>query len=102
VYYGWIARPNVALPYPSPKYNRARPAFRRGGGFGVPVISPADSWMADVVHEARDKLACASARRSLLAELPAAAARIAALPDHRAAVERFARAWRQTTMPTNA
>lgn len=100
VYYGWIARSDiVALPYLSPKYNASTSGiFVEAVGFGVPVISPADSWMADVVHEARDKLGLRIGEViGSLAELPAAAARIAAaLPDYRAAVERFARAWRKT------
>lgn len=100
VYYGWIARSGmVALPYLSAKYNASTSGiFVEALSFGVPVICPVDSWMADVVSEAaRDLRLRIGEVIASMAELPAAAARIAAsLEEYRAAVGEFAHEWRKT------
>jgi glycosyltransferase involved in cell wall biosynthesis len=99
-YYGWIARSGVvALPYLSKKYNASTSGiFVEALCFGVPVICPAESWMADVVAEAqRDMGLRIGEVIESLDKLPAAAARIAAaLPEYRAAVREFAVHWRRT------
>ena len=98
-YYGWVARSGiVALPYLSKKYNASTSGiFVEALCFGVPVICPAESWMADVVAEAaRDDLRIGEVVGSL-EEIPAAVARIgASLDAYRAAVSEFSRAWRKT------
>jgi len=100
VYYGWIARSGiVALPYLSAKYNASTSGiFVEAVCFGVPVICPAESWMADVVRDAAQEFRLRIGEViASVAELPAAAAKIAAsLQDYRAAVEKFARIWRKT------
>jgi glycosyltransferase involved in cell wall biosynthesis len=97
-YYGWVARSGiVALPYLSKKYNASTSGiFVEALCFGVPVICPAESWMADIVAEAaREHLRIGEV--AALDEIPAAAARIAgSLPQYREAVRRFAAHWRRT------
>lgn len=98
-YYGWVARSGiVALPYLSKKYNASTSGiFVEALCFGVPVICPAESWMADVLGEAaRDGLRIGEVVAAL-DEIPAAAGRIAAaLPEYRDAVRRFAARWHRT------
>jgi glycosyltransferase involved in cell wall biosynthesis len=99
-YYGWFARAGiVALPYLSRKYNASTSGiFVEALCFGVPVVCPADSWMADVVAEA------AASKGFRIGEvvqsigaIPGAVEKIAAaLPQYRADVRRFAGLWRKT------
>lgn len=99
-YYGWVARSGiVALPYLSKKYNASTSGiFVEALCFGVPVICPAESWMADVVAEAaRDSKLRIGEVVDSIDEIPAATARIAAaISAYRAEVREFARHWRRT------
>ena len=100
VYYRWIASTDiVALPYLSTKYNASTSGiFVEAVCFGVPVICPAESWMADVMRDAAQNTRLRIGEViATVGELPAAAARIAAsLDQYRAAVGEFARIWRKT------
>jgi glycosyltransferase involved in cell wall biosynthesis len=101
-YYGWMARAGiVALPYLSKKYNASTSGiFVEALCFGVPVICPAESWMADVVDEAQQQRLRIGEVVATMDEIPAAAARIAgALPEYRDAVRRFAAQWRRIHNP---
>jgi len=102
IYYGWVQRAGiVALPYLSKKYNASTSGILvEALCFGVPVICPADSWMADVVAEAaREGLRIGEIVASL-DEIPDAAARIAAsIPQYRESVRRFAVNWRRRHNP---
>jgi glycosyltransferase involved in cell wall biosynthesis len=99
-YYSWLGRAGiVALPYLSRKYNASTSGiFVEALCFGVPVICPADSWMADVLAEAEHGAGLRIGEVvSSIAEVPAAVEKIgAALPEYRAAVREFATAWRRT------
>ena len=99
-YYSWLSRADiVALPYLSKKYNASTSGiFVEALCFGVPVICPADSWMADVLAEAEHGMGLPIGEVvSSIAEVPVAVEKIgAALPEYRAAVREFATAWRKT------
>lgn len=99
-YYGLVAGSGiVVLPYLSAKYNASTSGiFVEALCFGVPVICPAESWMADVIAEAerRRGLKIGEAVGSI-GEIPAAIGKIAAaFPAYREAVRRFAGFWRET------
>jgi glycosyltransferase involved in cell wall biosynthesis len=99
-YYGWLRRSSiVALPYLSKKYNASTSGiFVEAVSFGLPVIVPADSWMADVVEEAAggDNLSIGRIVADV-DEVPRAVAEIASdLPRYREAVRSFASRWRRT------
>jgi glycosyltransferase involved in cell wall biosynthesis len=99
-YYGWLARASiVALPYLSKKYNASTSGiFVEALSFGLPVIVPADSWMADVVEEAAsvDKLSIGRIVADI-DDIPHAVIEIAsALSQYCEAVRNFASRWRRT------
>src|SRR5436309_16110817 len=92
-YYSWLGRAGImALPYLSQKYNASTSGiFVEALCFGVPVVCPAESWMADIVAEAKATkgLIIGEVVRSL-DEIPGAVENIAAaLPEYRSAVSEF-------------
>jgi hypothetical protein len=98
-YYGWIERAGmVALPYLSKKYNASTSGiFVEALCFGVPVVCPAESWMADEMEEARKQGFSIGEIFSSLDALPAACDRIARdIDTYRKSVENFAAQWRRT------
>lgn len=101
-YYGWVARSGiVALPYLSEKYNASTSGiFVEALGFGVPVVCPAGSWMADIVANAGNEGLRIGEVVQGVEGLPGAVATIAAsLPQYRYAVRRFAQEWRRKHNP---
>ncbi len=97
-YYGWFARASiVAMPYVSAKYNASTSGiFVEALCFGIPVVCPANSWMADVIEEARtEKGLVIGIAAPALEDFPSAIGAVSAeLPRYRGAVREFARHWR--------
>jgi len=98
-YYEWVERAGiVALPYLSRKYNASTSGiFVEALCFGVPVVCPAESWMSDVVEEARKQNFRIGEIFSSLDDLPAACQRVARdIDGYRKSVAAFAAQWRRT------
>jgi len=103
VYYSWVRSAGiVALPYLSDKYNASTSGvFVEAICFGVPVLAPANSWMADMIDEAQRVHGLRIGEVfSALDEIPALVASMAAdLARHRGDVKRYSEIWRRTHNP---
>jgi glycosyltransferase involved in cell wall biosynthesis len=101
-YYALLAESGVvALPYVSHKYNASTSGiFVEALCFGVPVIAPAESWMADVMAQAQAQGLTIGEVVGAIDEIPAALEKIGgSFAAYRGAVREFARLWRATHNP---
>jgi glycosyltransferase involved in cell wall biosynthesis len=103
VYYSWVRSAGiVALPYISDKYNASTSGiFVEAICFGVPVLAPANSWMADMIGEAEriHGLRIGEVFAGL-GEIPVLVAKMAAdNARYRADVRQYSKLWRQTHNP---
>jgi glycosyltransferase involved in cell wall biosynthesis len=105
VYYSWMRSAGiVALPYISDKYNASTSGiFVEAICFGVPVLAPANSWMADMIDEAQRAHGLRIGEVfAALEQIPAIVARMASdLARYRADVKRFSVIWRRTHNPAS-
>ena len=103
VYYSWVRSAGiVALPYISDKYNASTSGiFVEAICFGVPVLAPANSWMADMIDEAQRAHSLRIGEVfATLKQIPAIVARMASdLARYRADVRSFSAVWRRTHNP---
>lgn len=103
VYYSWVRSAGiVALPYISDKYNASTSGiFVEAICFGIPVLVPMNSWMADMIDEAErthdlrigEVFAGLGEIPDLIAKMVAGNAR------YRDAVRQYSKLWRQTHNP---
>jgi len=103
VYYSWVRSAGImALPYVSDKYNASTSGiFVEAICFGVPVLAPANSWMADMIEEAQRAHGLRIGEVfAALEQIPAIVACMASdLAQYRADVNRFSVIWRRTHNP---
>ena len=103
VYYSWVRSAGImALPYVSEKYNASTSGiFVEAICFGVPVLAPANSWMADMIEEAQRAHSLRIGEVfAALEQIPAIVARMALdLARYRADVRGFSAVWRRTHNP---
>jgi len=103
VYYSWMRSAGIVLlPYISDKYNASTSGiFVEAICFGVPVLAPANSWMADTIEEAQRVQGLRIGEVfAALEQIPAIVARMASdLARYRADVRGFSPVWRRTHNP---